>query len=171
MRAGPLPGGGSSNLPPGAMLSDGDILKAMKNGEIGIIEFCEDCLTPNGYDLRIGEIMVPSLDLHVHSGSVKIPRLTHFLVGTVEEIHLSSGYVAQLWIKSRWARRGVLTSFGLVDAGFKGIITIGAFATEEIELDVGDKFAQVSFFKLLNPAEKDYESRSGHYQNQKNIKI
>ena len=171
MRAGPRYGGGSSNLPPGAMLSDKDIIEAIKRGEIEITNLCKESFTPNGYDLRIGEIMIPSLNIYTKSGTVKIPRLTHFLIGTVEEVHLNSEYVAQLWIKSRWARRGVLASFGLVDAGFRGILTIGAFATDNIKIGVGDKFAQISFFKLQNPAQKDYALRSGHYQNQKNIKI
>ena len=163
--------GNNSKFPVGSVLSDRDIINAMKNREIEITNFSEECLTPNGYDLRIGEIMVPSLGIHIKSGTVEIPKLTHFLVGTIEEVHLNSWYVAQLWLKSRWARRGVLASFGLVDAGFRGILTIGAFVSEKIEIGVGDKFAQISFFKLQNPAEKDYEYRSGHYQNQKNIKI
>ncbi len=164
-------GRGSSNLPPGAMLSDRDIVEALRTGKIEIKKFSEDCLTPNGYDLRIGEILVPSLGIYITTGKVKIPPLTRFLVGTLEEVHLDERHVAQLWIKSRWARRGVLASFGLVDAGFNGILTIGAFATEEIEISIGDKFAQICFFELKNPAEKDYSNRSGHYQNQKNIKI
>ncbi len=164
-------GRGSSNLPPGAMLSDRDIIEAFKKGEIEIKNFSEDCLTPNGYDLRVGEIMIPSKSIHINSGKLKIAPLTRFLVGTIEEVKLNEKHVAQLWIKSRWARRGVIASFGLVDAGFSGILTIGAFATMEIEISIGDKFAQISFFELKNPAEKDYATRSGHYQNQKNIKI
>ena len=156
---------------PGGMLSDRDIINAIKNGEIEITDFCEECLTPNGYDLRIGEIMIPSLNTRINSGTIEIPRLTHFLVGTIEEVHLNSEHVAQLWIKSRWARRGVLASFGLVDAGFMGILTIGAFASQKVSISVGDKFAQISFFKLQSPAQKDYAERSGNYQNQKNIKI
>ncbi len=153
------------------MLSDADILRAMEKGEIHIENFREENLTPNGYDLTIGEIMIPSLDLYIKSGEVVIPPLTRFLVGSKEYIKLGKGYVAQIWIKSRWARRGVLASFGLVDAGFEGILTMGAFATEELKMKVGDKFAQLCFLRLEKPAEKGYEERSGNYQKQKNIKI
>ncbi len=153
------------------MLSDRDILDAMKKGKISIEGFREENLTPNGYDLTVGEIKVPDFDVYVKEGSFDIPSLTHFLVGSQEYIKLSEGYVAQLWLKSRWARRGVLASFGLVDAGFEGILTMGAFATKDIKLKVGDKFAQICFIKLNSPAEKPYALRSGHYQKQKNIKI
>jgi len=153
------------------MLSDKDIIGAMKKGEIEIRGFKEDNLTPNGYDLTIGEIMVPSKDLHIENGEIRIPPMTRFLVGSEEYIRLSESYTAQIWIKSRWARRGILASFGLVDAGFEGILTMGAFATEEIVMRVGDKFSQICFFKLDSPAYKTYAERSGNYQKQKSIKI
>ncbi len=153
------------------MLSDRDILDSLERGEISIAPFSEDSLTPNGYDLRIGEIMVPSLGIHVMEGEVDIPAGTHFLVGTLEEVYVNERHAAQLWIKSRWARRGVLASFGLVDAGFRGILTLGAFATMPLSLSVSDKFVQISFFKLDSPVLKNYEKRSGNYQNQKSIKI
>ncbi len=153
------------------MLSDRDILEAMKRGEVGIEGFREDNLTPNGYDLTIGEIMIPSEEIHISKGEARIPALTRFIVGTEEYVKLSDKYVAQIWIKSRWARRGVLASFGLVDAGFEGILTLGAFTTEKIGIEVGDKFAQISFFELKSPVEKPYAQRSGNYQKQKNIKI
>jgi len=153
------------------MLSDRDILKAMEKGKIVIEGFREENLTPNGYDLTIGEIMLPSREIHIKEGKLEIPPLTRFLVGSREYIKMGDEYVAQIWIKSRWARRGVLASFGLVDAGFEGILTMGAFASEKIEMRVGDKFAQLCFFKLSSPVEKTYEKRSGNYQKQKNIKI
>ncbi len=153
------------------MLSDGEILRLLERGDINIKPFEEKNLTPNGYDLRVGEIMIPSLEIYTKKGKVRIPPLTRFLVGSLEYITLSSGYVAQIWIKSRWARRGVLASFGLVDAGFQGILTMGAFATEEIELNVEDKFAQICFISLKEKAQKPYHARSGNYQGQKNIKI
>ncbi|MCD6276027.1 MAG: dCTP deaminase [Thermoplasmata archaeon] len=153
------------------MLSDRDILKAMEKGEIVIEGFREENLTPNGYDLTIGEIMLPSREIHIKEGKLEIPPLTRFLVGSREYIKMGDEYAAQIWIKSRWARRGVLASFGLVDAGFEGILTMGAFASEKIEMRVGDKFAQLCFFKLSSPVEKTYEKRSGNYQKQKNIKI
>ncbi len=153
------------------MLSDRDILLAMKNSEISISPFFEDSLTPNGYDLKVGELMIPKKEIHIKDGKIKIDKGTHFLVGTLEEVHVGKRHVAQLWLKSKWARRGVLASFGLVDAGFRGILTLGAYATREIEINIGDKFVQICFFELKSEVEKPYEKRSGNYQNQKSIKI
>ena len=153
------------------MLSDREIMRAIENKELYISHFDTDSLTPNGYDLKVGEIMVPDIEKHVQIQKVIIPRMTHFLIGTLEEVSLDSRHTAQLWIKSKWARRGVLASFGLVDAGFRGILTIGAFSTREIQVKLGDKFVQICFFRMSKPAESDYAKRSGHYQNQKNIKI
>ncbi len=152
------------------MLSDRDILKAIEEGKIKIENFDDESLTPNGYDLRIGEIMLPNKN-YIKKGEVKIPKLTHFLIGSLEYIVVGEEYVAQIWLKSRWARRGVLSSFGLVDSGFEGILTMGTFATKDINMKIGDKFAQLSFFELKNKPYKTYGERSGHYQGQKNIKI
>ncbi len=160
-----------SNLIPGAMLSDSEIMNALKSGGIEITNFDESALTPNGYDLSIGEIMIPDKEIHIKAGKIKIPAMTRFLVGTAEEVYLSENFAAELWIKSRWARRGVLASFGLVDAGFRGILTLGAFPISEIELEIGQRFVQIVFFRLGKSASKTYEKRSGNYQNQKEIKI
>ncbi len=155
----------------GCMLSDRDILEALRTGELVISGFKEESLTPNGYDMSVGEIMVPDMGLHVREGTVKIEALHRFLISTGEEIHMPSGMVAQIWIKSRWARRGVLASFGLVDAGFRGTLTLGAFATETVEISVGELFAQICFLRLASPAIGDYSTRSGNYQNQRGIRI
>ncbi len=155
----------------GAVLSDRDIKKSIELGYISIAPFEEELLTPNGYDLRIGEISIPEENVHLRNGKIKISSGTRFLIGTLEEVYVDTQHVAQLWLKSKWARRGVMASFGLVDSGFKGILTIGAYATGEVELSVNDKFVQICFINLSSPVEKTYEKRSGNYQNQKNIKI
>ena len=40
------------------ILSDRDIMESLMTGYIGISDFSERGLTPNGYDLRIAEISV-----------------------------------------------------------------------------------------------------------------
>ena len=41
-----------------AVLSDRDILAGMESGRIGITDYSEKSLTPNGYDLRVAEVSV-----------------------------------------------------------------------------------------------------------------
>ena len=41
-----------------AILSDRDIVESLMTGYLGISDYSEKSLTPNGYDLRIAEISV-----------------------------------------------------------------------------------------------------------------
>ncbi len=154
------------------ILSDRDIRAMVEDGEIEISPFSEDNLTPNGYDLSIGEIYVRRTNEHVKEGKIRIPPLTWFAVSTKEFIGLSDKISAQLWIRSSYARRGIFASFGKVDAGFRGNLTIGCFnADREVELQVGDRFCQIVFELLESEVEKTYDKRSGHYQNQRGIRL
>jgi len=154
------------------ILSDRDIRAMVEDGEIEISPFSEDNLTPNGYDLSIGEIYVRKTNEHVKEGKIKIPPLTWFAVSTKEFIGLGDKVTAQLWIRSSYARRGIFASFGKVDAGFRGNLTIGCFnADREVELQVGDRFCQIVFELLESGVEKTYDKRSGHYQNQRGIRL
>ena len=154
------------------ILSDRDVLRMLKSRDLEIEPFSEENLTPNGYDLSIGEIYIRKLDKHVKEGKVKIPPLTWFAISTKEFIGLGSRLTAQLWIRSSYARKGIFASFGKVDAGFRGNLTIGCFnADKEVELQVGDRFCQIVFELLENEVEKTYDKRSGHYQNQKGINL
>ncbi|MCJ2511846.1 MAG: dCTP deaminase, partial [Candidatus Thermoplasmatota archaeon] len=56
----------------------------------------------------------------------------------------------QLWIRTSWARKGVMASFGKIDAGFEGNLTLSAFNStrEVIDVPIGETFAQVVFEKL-----------------------
>ena len=156
-----------------SILSDRDVKAFMERGHISIEPFKEERLTPNGYDLSMAEILIPAMDLRLKSGKAQIPPLTWFLVGTLERIRLGAKVSAQLWIKSGWARKGILGSFGKVDAGFEGILTLSAFNASQkvLELTIGDPFAQIVFEALTSDAILTYEKRSGHYQGQNEIKL
>jgi len=140
------------------ILSDSDIIEAVKEGRLGIDPFDEGSLTPNGYDLRINE-------MRGDTG----PRC-FFLVSTAEFIRLPKDLCAQLWIRSSFARKGVFCSFGKVDAGFEGTLTIGCFNSGDgrIELKAGERFIQIVFEKMIRPAEKEY---GGKYKGQRGIKV
>lgn len=154
------------------ILSDRDIIEMLDTKDIEIHPFSEENLTPNGYDLSIGEIYIKKTNEHVHEGKVKVPPLTWFAISTKEFICLSDRVTAQLWIRSSYARKGIFASFGKVDAGFRGNLTIGCFTTDrEVTLEVGDRFCQIVFELLRSRAEKPYGERSGHFQNQRGIKL
>jgi len=156
-----------------AVLSDADIQRFLGKGEIRIDPFHEENLTPNGYDVTIAEVVVPSANLSVKQGKAVVPPQTRFAVSTLEVVACGPGVAAELWLRTSWARRGVLASFGMIDAGFRGTLTLAAFnaAHEELVLPIGERFAQVVFLALTTASEKGYGQRSGHYQDQHGVRL
>lgn len=155
------------------ILSDKDIKECIKEGKLYIEPFEEENLTPNGYDLTVEEFFIPELKEKVCEGVCKISGMRRFLISTKEYIKLGGDITAQLWIRTTYARKGILSSFGKVDAGFEGNLTLSAFnaSDNEIEIKVGDTFAQIVFERMESLPEKLYEKRSGNYMGQKGVTI
>ncbi|HKM13981.1 MAG TPA: dCTP deaminase [Candidatus Methanomethylophilaceae archaeon] len=155
------------------VLSDIDIAHGISTGYLGISNFSEKGLTPNGYDLRISEISVRGVPDVKTEGTVTIPPQTMFYVSTLERVRLPVGLCAQLWLRTTWIRKGIIGAFGKIDAGFEGTLTLGAYnATDEpIELPIGERFCQMIFETLSSDSGKDYAERSGNYQGQTGITL
>ena len=152
------------------VLSDEAILSAIDLGELEIEPFNADNLTPNGYDLTIDEIEIPNKS-KVSKGSLEISPGTRFAISTKEKISCGSSLCAQLWLRTSWARKGITCSFGKIDSGFNGTLTLLGFNSgdENVSINVGTTFAQVVFEMLSGPARSLYSQRSGNYQNQKGV--
>ena len=150
------------------IFSDKDIVEGMMTGYLGITDYNERGLTPNGYDLRIAEISIRGDDRKYTEGTVSIPPRTMFYVSTIERVKLPADACAQLWLRTSWIRKGIMGSFGKIDAGFEGTLTLGAYnATDDpVEIPIGDRFCQMVFEGLNSMSIKDYAQRSGHYQGQ-----
>lgn len=155
------------------VLSDADILRYRQKSELGIDPFVEAHLTPNGYDVSVAEVAVPAADLRVKEGVARVPPMTRFAVGTREVVTLGRHVAGQIWLRTTWARRGVLSSFGMIDAGFSGALTFGALnaSHEPLDVPIGERFAQVVFLTLESPASATYERRSGTYQGQRGVTL
>lgn len=155
------------------ILSDNDILNFIKNNELGIEPFVEKNLTPNGYDLSIEEVFIKKTNEHIKDGVAVIPPQTWFAISTKEYVKMGPQITSQLWIRSSYARKGILASFGKVDAGFHGTLTISCFNSndETIEIPIGDRFCQIVFENMLSVPSELYEKKSGNYQNQRGIKL
>lgn len=154
--------------------SDRDILEAIRTGRLGVEPWHEGDLTPNGLDLRIGSVLVPSaMREAVTAGTVEVPPLTRFAIGTEAVLRMPDDVVGSLWIRSSWARKGVLAAFGKVDAGFAGNLTVGAFHSghEPLQVPIGERFCQVVFEELSSPPQKAYAARSGNYQDQRGVTL
>ena len=152
-------------------LSDADVRVWMMDGKLEIKGFREGNLTPNGYDLTVAELALPDGDKAASEGTLVIPARTRFLVSTEEEIHLGPQVAGDLWLRTTWARRGVVPAFGKVDAGFQGTLTLAAFngSDDNLEIAVGETFAQITFHELRTRPEAGYADRSGTYQGQSGI--
>jgi dCTP deaminase len=146
------------------ILSDKDIRRARADGTIAIDPFDPRNLTPNGYDLCIKEI-------HVNDETreeVTIEPMTWFAASTEEYVALKN-VTAQLWIRSTYARKGVMSSFGKVDAGFEGCLTLSCFNTRRpLTLQRGDRFCQIVFETMASAPSKFYR---GKYHKKKGIAL
>ena len=156
-----------------AVLSDTDILERLRDGSLKIGSFSERNLTPNGYDVTIEEIWVPSTDQRSKEGRATVPGGAWFVIGTKEYLELPPDLVGEIWIRTTWVRKGVLSSFGRIDAGFHGNLTFSAInaSTGPVELPIGERFAQVVFEELRSLPAKSYKERSGNYHGQRGITL
>lgn len=174
------------------ILSDGDIRKAIANGEIGIEPFDENDVQPSSVDLHVDryfrtfnnhrypiiDVKTPMEDL---TEMVEVPGDEPFILhpgefvlgSTSEYVRLPDHLVAKLEGKSSLGRLGLLihSTAGLVDPGFQGHLTLelSNVANLPITLYPGMKIGQVSFFQLTSEAENPYGSRKlgSKYQGQR----
>jgi len=155
------------------VLSDAGLRRAMAERELEIEPFSEHSLTPNGYDLTAGSVLVPATGRRTEKGPAAVPPKRWFVIGTVERVRLGRGLSGQLWLRSSFARRGILATFGKIDAGFDGNLTVTAFNASEGEfgMPLGERFCQMVVERLETPAERAYGERSGRYQHQRGITL
>jgi dCTP deaminase len=155
------------------ILSDIDIINSIDKNEIGIEPFIQKNLTPNGYDLSIEEIFIKKTGKHIKEGTAVIPPMTWFAISTKEFVKMGQKITSQLWIRSSYARKGVMASFGKVDAGFHGTLTISCFNSndEPLEIPIGDRFCQIVFENMESFPSELYEKKSGNYQNQRGLRL
>lgn len=156
-----------------AVLSDRDIQARLKEGSLRIDGYTDANLTPNGYDVTVDEIWVPATNQRTKEGALLIQSGSWFVVATREYLELPDDLVAEIWIRTSWARKGIIASFGRIDAGFHGNLTFSALnaSPRMVEIAVGDRFAQIVFEELTARPEKSYSERSGNYHGQRGITL
>jgi dCTP deaminase len=145
----------------------------LESGSLKIGSFKEGNLTPNGYDVTVSEVWVPSTDSRTRDGVARVPGGAWFTVGTLEYLELPPDLVGEIWMRTSWVRKGILSSFGRIDAGFHGNLTFSAINASQspVDLAVGDRFAQVVFEEMRSPPLKTYSERSGNYHGQRGITL
>ncbi len=151
-----------------AIYSDRTLKDLVGRGIIISENFSPDSLTPNGYDLRVGFIRVQGMNDTVEA---EIPPLTLFHVSTMECMNIPGDAMGQIWIRSTYARKGLIASFGAVDSGFRGNLTLSFFNASAVPIKIsqGDRIAQIIFHGTDHDVEKKYQERSGNYQDSRGI--
>ena len=152
------------------VLSDKSIVKLIASKDIIIEPFKETNLTPNGYDLTVSEIEIPNQE-KISKGKIRSPPNNRFAISTKEIVSCGENHCGQIWLRTSWARKGIICSFGKIDSGFKGNLTLLGLnsSKDEVNIEVGNTFAQIVFEGLSTPADELYSDRSGNYQNQRGI--
>lgn len=154
-----------------SVLSDADILRAIDRGNLSIDPFRDDNLTPNGYDLTVSEVVIPEILKEVSEGKVLIPAKIWFAVSTREKVRFGPNLVGECWIRTTYARQGIVPSFGKIDAGFEGTLTLNFFNASKTDrvIEIGDRIVQLVISQLSSTPRSLYSERSGNYQGQEGV--
>ena len=134
------------------ILSNQDLQSYIKYGGLKFSPpLQEDQFQQNGIDLILDSTAYP----YVVKGN--------FILGTTKEIiEMPNDLMAFVQLRSTWAREGFLLPPTVIDAGFKGTITLEIISFKTQFLPVGKRFAHIIFAKLTTPT----APYAGKYQNQ-----
>ncbi len=167
-------------------MSDYDILTYVKSGEITIDPLDKEIIRENGLDLRLGDhycllkntskVLDPRNPLDSRefyecssSDEIIVPPNSHMLLHTLEYIGLPSYIAGLVNLRSTWARTGIYVPATVVDAGFKGQLTIEVIGSSfPVKLYAGDRFLHLVLVKLGTPTTKPY---SGSYLGQRGVRL
>jgi dCTP deaminase len=173
------------------ILSDFDLKNMIKEKRIVVKPFVKEIIRENGIDLRLADeiayhrtelgedfVLDPSnaeqvKNLYTIEKGKKVlilkPR-TQVLLSTVEHIELPDHVVGFVELRSTWARHGLLMPPTIIDAGFKGTVTLEVYNTAPFSIAIKPKmrFAHIIFAATMNRVKNAY---SGSYTNQRGIFI
>ena len=166
----------------GAVLSDGDIRRALESGGLVVEPLADHAIQPASLDIRLDrdfrvfrnhreafiDVRAPVDDLtEVESiaddDEAFVLHPGEFVLGsTLERVALPDNLVARVEGKSSLGRLGLLVhaTAGYVDPGWDGHLTmeLSNVSNLPIKLYYGMKIGQLSFLELKTPAERPYGS-------------
>jgi dCTP deaminase len=174
-----------------SVLSDGTIVRLVREGRIRVDPWDESMVQPASVDLRLGDTFrvfhnhrVATIDLREPprglTEEVRVageqPFVIHpgeFCLGrTAEHVELPDDIVARIEGKSSLGRLGLIVhaTAGFCDPGWRGTLTLelNNLTRVPIKLYAGLPIAQLSFMTLDAAALRPYghEQLGSHYQNQ-----
>lgn len=170
-----------------SIMSDYEILEAIKAGEIKIEPFEKANLGPDSLDIRLGREFLLSKNVgrtldplkkgEDYFEKVTMAQKDAFMLGhhqfilanTFEKIGLSDGIAAQIEGRSSIGRFGIVVHMtaGIIHAGFgskkPSTLTLEVYSVNPnpVLLHPDMKIAQLSFFRLGKRASKGYDDIAG----------
>lgn len=134
-----------------SVLSNVDLIKSL-NKKLIIHPFSEDCLSPLGYDLRIG--MAGNLN-DINESTIKDNKIILFpfesiQVVTLEKVWLSEHLMGTLHSRGTLSAKGLILNSTTVDPNWKGQMTfmLHNIHQKPIELEIGDRFVTLVIHSL-----------------------
>jgi len=166
------------------ILSDRDLKYYLEKQWIKIVPFSEEIVRENGVDLRIGSQFARLKKTNkvfehddniedfyeiINSNEIVVYPHEHLLMTTLEYIELPNDIMAFVNLRSTYARLGISIPPTIVDAGFKGELTIEVIGSEfPVKLESGQRFLHLIFARTLSPVENPYH---GKYQKQNGVTL
>jgi len=165
------------------MLSDAEILEAIRKGKIIIDPFREENVGPASVDLTLssrfalfekGQVIDSRrLDetakmqvINAKGGEIELKPGQFILAKTVEKIAVSKDIAATLEGRSSIARLGIFVhAAGLVNPGsgltkpVPMVLEVFSQNSSPVKLYPGMKIVQIIFYKLSSPARQGYDER------------
>lgn len=175
------------------ILGDSDLRDVINEGKLIVTPLTDKSIRENGIDLTIdNEIGIEknlwgNIDSHNEDDvreRFKIIKATKDLTGeyfvikpqsftlltTKEHVEFPDNLMGFCALRSSVARSGFICPMTIVDAGFKGNLTIEVIYSgiRPFKLYVGDRFLHLIIAKTLSPVKNPYK---GVYKNQKGVRV
>lgn len=167
------------------MLSDKQILKSLKSGQIQIEPFDRECLGSNSYDVHLGSTLLTYKDAVLDAkkdnetvnhqigsdGFVLQPNTLY--LGCITEWVKCIKRVPIIEGKSSIARLGISPhhAAGVGDEGWAGYFTLEITVVQPVRIYAGMPIGQIIFFKCGKTLTSYNEKLDAKYHNQPNIPI
>jgi dCTP deaminase len=142
------------------ILSGADVRQYIAYGGLRFSpELQDDQFQQNGVDLILGKVEASQ------RGTGELYPGEFVLGCTLERIEMPNDLMAFVQLRSTWARRGFMLPPTVIDAGFRGQITLEIVSFAHNMLPLQERFAHLIFAKLASPS----EPYAGKYQEQMGI--
>jgi len=167
-----------------SIISDTLLLQNINNKNILIDPFREECLSPNGYDIHLGNVLTVytpkeldcKKDYKNETRHIVIPKKGFviepnelYLGITQEYTETCAKFVPFINGKSSLGRLGVFihVTAGQGDAGFKGYWTLELVCVKPIKIYAGMPIGQLTYHTIDGTVNKSYNFKSTSKYNNK----